>query len=151
MPVTIIEFSDYQPSAANCIWRGRQIDENYVDAGKVKFVYWQFAFLGDESKWAAEASECANDQGKFWEYHDYLFDHQGGENQGAFSKENLKDFAATLELDTQAFNECMDSGKYTDIVAQDTSIAQALEFAHRHLLSMVSHRWNQPYESFGKR
>ena len=92
----------------------------------MKFVYWQFAFLGDESKWAAEASECANDQGKFWEYHDYLFDHQNGENLGTFSKDNLKGFAATLGLDANTFNQCLDSGKYTDIVAQDTSIAQTI-------------------------
>jgi protein-disulfide isomerase len=92
----------------------------------VRIGYWHFAFLGDESQWAAEASECAADQDAFWEYHDYLFDHHGGENQGAFSKDNLKGFAAELGLDTDAFNECLDSGKYTQIVQQETSAGQQI-------------------------
>ena len=82
--------------------------------------------MGDESIWAAEAAECAGDQDAYWEYHDYLFSHQNGENQGAFSKDNLKSFAADLELDTEAFNTCMDSGKYTDFVNEQTNIARGL-------------------------
>ena len=88
--------------------------------------YWHFALLGEESAWAAEASECAGDQEKFWEYHDLLFDKQAGENQGAFNKENLKAFAAEMGLDTTAFNECLDTGKYTEIVQQDTATAQQI-------------------------
>ena len=75
--------------------------------------------MGPESTWAAEASECAADQDAFWEYHDLLFDKQAGENRGAFDKENLKQWAADLDLDTEAFNECLDSGKYTELVATD--------------------------------
>jgi protein-disulfide isomerase len=97
-----------------------------VDTGKVRFGYFNFAFLGDESGWAAEAAECAGDQNKFWEYHDYLFSHQNGENQGAFSKDNLKGFAADMGLDTAAFNTCMDSGKYTQFVQDQTNIAHQL-------------------------
>jgi protein-disulfide isomerase len=82
--------------------------------------------LGDESKWAAEAAECASDQEKFWEFHDYLFTHQNGENQGAFTKDNLKGFAADMGLDTKAFNECLDSGKYTQLVSDQKNIAQQL-------------------------
>jgi protein-disulfide isomerase len=94
----------------------------------VRFGYVHFAFLGDESQWAAEASECAGAQSEeaFWTYHDKLFNSQNGENQGAFSKDNLKQFAAELGLDTQAFNECLDSGKYTDAVKAETSFGQAL-------------------------
>jgi protein-disulfide isomerase len=126
--VTIIEFSDYQwpycgRFAADA---GRQIEKNYVDTGKVRFGYFNFAFLGDESQWAAEAAECAGDQDAYWEYHDYLFSHQNGENQGAFSKDNLKSFAADLKLDTQAFNACLDSGKYTEAVTNQTNLARGL-------------------------
>ncbi len=92
----------------------------------MRFGYFNFAFLGDESGWAAEAAECAGDQNKFWEYHDYLFSHQNGENQGAFSKDNLKGFAADMGLDTAAFNTCMDSGKYTQFVQDQTNIAHQL-------------------------
>lgn len=90
------------------------------------FGYFNIAFLGDESQWAAEAAECAGDQNAFWQYHDYLFTHQNGENQGAFSKDNLKGFAATMGLDTAAFGTCLDSGKYTQLVKEQTTIAQQI-------------------------
>lgn len=97
-----------------------------MKAGIVRFGYQHFAFLGPESDWAAEASECAAEQGKFWEYHDKLFANHGGENQGAFSKENLKKFAVDLKLNTATFNACLDSGKYTSVVEADTSLLQSL-------------------------
>ncbi len=103
-----------------------QLEEKYVKIGQMKFVYRHMAFLGDESQWAAEASECAGDQGKFWEYHDKLFTSQNGENQGAFSKDNLKKFAADLKLDTAKFNQCLDSGQFTDKVKKATQDAQQL-------------------------
>jgi len=92
----------------------------------VRFGYFNFAFLGDESQWSAEAAECAGDQDAFWEFHDYLFSHQSGENQGAFNKDNLKKFAADMGLDTAAFNTCMDTGKYTQLVQDQTNIARQL-------------------------
>ncbi len=92
----------------------------------MRFGYFNFAFLGNESQWAAEAAECANDQNSYWKFHDYLFSHQSGENQGAFSKDNLKKFAADLELDTKSFNDCLDSGKYTQFVQDQTNFARQL-------------------------
>lgn len=88
--------------------------------------YWHVAFLGEESQWAAEASECASDQDKFWEYHDKLFSSQNGENRGGFNKDILKQLAADLKLDTTAFNECLDSGKYTQAIQEQTGIANQL-------------------------
>ncbi len=84
------------------------------------------AFLGEESQWAAEASECAGDQGQFWQYHDKLFESQNGENQGAFAKDKLKGFAKDLGLKTADFDQCLDSGKYTQKVQQETQAAQQL-------------------------
>jgi len=98
----------------------------YVQTGVVRFGYLHFAFLGPESQWAAEASECAAEQDAFWEYHDQLFDSQSGENQGAFSKDNLKQFAADLGLDTQDFDACLDSGKYASTVEDETQTTQSL-------------------------
>jgi len=92
----------------------------------VRFGYQHFAFLGPESQWAAEASECASDQDAFWEYHDLLFAKQSGENGGAFDKENLKQFAAELGLNTGVFNECLDSGKYTAAVKSQTEYLRSL-------------------------
>lgn len=94
--------------------------------GQVRVGYVHFAFLGDESIWAAEASECAADQNQFWEYHDLLFARQNGENQGAFNKDNLKAFAEELGLDTAVFNECLDSGKYTSLVQQQTDLGRSI-------------------------
>ncbi len=92
----------------------------------MRFGYLNLAFLGEESQWAAEASECADEQGKFWEYHDKLFASQNGENQGAFAKDKLKKFAADLGLDTTKFNTCLDSGKFTSVVQQETQLANDL-------------------------
>lgn len=92
----------------------------------MRFGYVHFAFLGDESFWAAEASECAGDQGQFWEYHDTLFANQNGENQGAFSQANLKQFAVELGLEAEAFNACLDSGQHTATVQNESAFAQAL-------------------------
>ncbi len=92
----------------------------------MRFGYQHFAFLGPESQWTAEASECAAEQDAFWEFHDLVFDRQAGENQGAFSKENLKQLAVELGLDTAAFDSCLDSGKYAALVRTETAGAQSL-------------------------
>lgn len=106
---------------------GRQIDEEYVDEGLVRVGYQHFPFLGQESQWAAEATECAAEQDAFWEFHDYLFfEEYGGENQGAFSKDNLKKFAANLGLDTEAFNTCLDSEKHASVVQNEKALLQSI-------------------------
>lgn len=92
----------------------------------MRFGYLHFAFLGQESQWAGEASECAAEQDAFWEYHDKLFDSQSGENRGAFNKENLKTFAEELGLDANVFNDCLESGKYTTVVQNERQLAQSL-------------------------
>jgi len=122
-PVTIVEFSDFRcPYCGRfTTGAGRQIDEQYVEQGLVRFGYQHFAFLGPESQSAAEASECAADQGAFWAYHDLLFERQSGVNPDILSQ-----FAAELGLDANAFNDCLDSGKYTSLVRNETAAAQAL-------------------------
>lgn len=89
---------------------------DYAKNGKILYVYRDWAFLGPESVQSAEAARCAGDQGKFWEYHDYLYGHQNGENKGAFSDPNLKAFAKTLGLNTALFNSCLDTNKYAQAV-----------------------------------
>lgn len=102
------------------------IKKDYVATGKVKLVWKDYPFLGQESNWAAEAARCAQDQGKFWEYHDYLFSHQSGENQGAFSKENLKRFAQETGLNTTEFNTCFDTGKYQKKMQEAQAYGQSV-------------------------
>jgi protein-disulfide isomerase len=102
------------------------IEEEFVSTGQVKVQARPIAFLGEESGLAAQAAECANDQERFWEFHDTLYANHRGENKGAFSRENLKRFAEALELDTAAFDSCLDSGKYASKVGDDTEAAQQL-------------------------
>jgi protein-disulfide isomerase len=123
--VTVEEYADFQCPA--CARAARTLDPNieqdYVADGRVKLVFQTVALIGEESIWAAQAAECANEQGKFWDYHDKLFENQHGENQGAFSIDNLKRFAVELGLDTQTFNQCVDSGKYQDLIKTETQDA----------------------------
>lgn len=99
--------------------------QQYVQTGKVNFVYKHSAFLGQESVWAAQASECAADQGKFWEYHDLLFDRQNGENQGAFNKDKLIGFANELKLDMTKFEPCLTNDETLERVKADTQEGSA--------------------------
>jgi protein-disulfide isomerase len=123
--VTVEEYSDFQcPFCARAAENiDPKIEEEYIVDGRVKLVFHHMALIGQESIWAAEASECANDQGRFWDYHDKLFENQHGENQGAFSIDNLKRFAQELGLDTQAFNLCLDSREHEDLVKAETQDA----------------------------
>ena len=94
--------------------------QSYIDSGKVNLVYMHSAFLGQESVWAAQAAECAADQGKFWEYHDLLFERWNGENQGTFVKENLIGFAKELNLDMAKFEPCLMNDETLQRVVDDT-------------------------------
>ena len=116
--VTITEFSDFQ-----CPFCGQytkdtepQLISGYVDTGKVKILYKHFPLsqIHQFAQKAAEASECAGDQGKFWEYHDVLF-----QNQNALTRNDLKRYAANLGLNTTAFDACLDSGAMDGIVKQN--------------------------------
>ena len=109
----------------------RQLIDEYVATGKARFEYHHYIVVdrivgGNESQRAAEASECANEQGEFWNYHKMLFANWNGEGEGAFVDRRLKIFAETLGLDTQKFNQCFDSGRYAGEVRADTQLGQSL-------------------------
>jgi protein-disulfide isomerase len=121
-PIKIEEFSDFQCPYCDRFHQETepQLVSTYVTNGTVYFVYRSFGdFIGAESQAAAEAAYCAGDQNKYWDYHDILFANQTGENVGAFTDRRLQAFAETLSLDMNAFNDCLNSGKYADRVAQD--------------------------------
>ena len=122
--VTIVEFSDFQCPFCKRFHEQTldQIKTNYIDTGKVKFVYRDFP-LGFHpfAQAAGEAGECAKEQGKFWEYHDKIF-----QNQASLSNDGLKQWAADIDLDTDKFNGCLDSGKYKQEVQKDFSDGQKL-------------------------
>jgi protein-disulfide isomerase len=134
--VSVVEFGDFQCPFCNRFFREaeREIIETYVKTGQVRFVYRDFAFLGDESVAAAEAAECADEQGTFWPYHDRLYNFiwdtyfakgQNGENVGAFSTSNLQRLAAEVGLDTARFSECFSSRRYRAEVEKDIADGRA--------------------------
>lgn len=128
-PVKLEEYSDFQcPYCARFSEDTEQaVLDAYVSTGKVYFTYHSVGeFIGPESARSAEAAYCAGDQGKFWEYHDYIMGNQRGENAGWFSDRRLSAFAEALSLDKAAFSSCINGGKYRDMVRQELFTARDL-------------------------
>jgi protein-disulfide isomerase len=125
-PVTIQVFEDFQCPACKNFTETVEpsIVQNYVATGKVYYIFRQHPFIGNESSRAANASMCANEQGRFWDYHDMLFTNWNGENQGAFTDKRLVAFAEQLNLDMNEFNSCFQSNKYQDAINQDLAKGQ---------------------------
>jgi protein-disulfide isomerase len=127
-PVLVEVWSDFQCPACQGFAQSIEplIIDNYVATGKVRYEYRHFPFLDDrsaskESDQASNASMCANEQGKFWEYHDMLFANWDGENRGAFNDKRLTAFAEALGLDMTAFNACFQENRYKDVIDQDSA------------------------------
>jgi protein-disulfide isomerase len=126
-PITIVEFGDYQCHQCYNWFHNTKpaVFENYVETGKANFVFVDLAFLGRDSPKAAQASYCAEDQGKYWEYHDILYNSQESEiDNGWASPERLKAFAFSLGLDMELFEICLDSEKYTKRVQYNLTEAK---------------------------
>ena len=113
-PVTIIEFGDYQCPQCDRWFKTIRpdIEDQYINTGKVNLYFIDLAFFGPDSINAAEATYCAGDQGKYWEFHNILYSNQQGINDGWASSDNLKSFASQLNLDQDLFDSCLDSDKY---------------------------------------
>lgn len=125
--VTIIEFSDFQCPFCKQFFDASitQLKEEYVKAGKVKLAYKHYPLsFHANAQGAAEASECANEQNKFWEYHDLLFTNQKEwENQDvATATTTFNTYAGNLGLDTAQFSTCLSTNKYKEKVDKDTAL-----------------------------
>ncbi len=130
-PVTIIEYSDYQcPFCAKFFQETEPLlTANYVKTGKARLIFRNFQFLGPESAAAAASAECAKDQSKFWVYHDALYAAEaadGKENNGNLTGDLFVKLAADVGMDTNAFTDCINSGKYVNQIAKDATDAQAV-------------------------
>ena len=128
--VTFIEFGDYQCPFCGKFYKETEplIRKNYIETGKVKMIYKDFAFLGPESIFAAQAAECAKEQGKYWSYHDVLFEEEfkdGQENNGNLNREFFKEIALGLKMNSDEFLKCFDSEKYAAEVENDIKEAKA--------------------------
>jgi 2-hydroxychromene-2-carboxylate isomerase len=120
-PVTIVEFSDFQcPFCVRARPTINRVREVYGDQVRFAFRHFPLAFH-DQAPKAGEAVACAGDQGKFWEMHDLLWD-----SPGRIAPPDLKEHAATLGLDTEAFGQCLDSGRHAGIVESDTAAGARL-------------------------
>ena len=148
-PVTIIEFSDFE-----CPFCARfhsstldQIKTEYVDTGKVKFVYRDFPLdsIHSQATPAAEAAQCAFEQGKFWEFHDEIF-----ANQQSLGSSLYKQIASDLGLDTNKFNDCVDSRKYREEVKKDLQdgASVGIRGTPGFIVNSVPLSGAQPFSSF---
>jgi protein-disulfide isomerase len=124
--VVVTEYGDFQCPACKqfALEIAPKIKTDFVDTGMIRFRFRQMAFIGDESKLASEASECANDQGRFWDYYEKLYQNQGGENTGTYTNASLAGYAQDLKLDMTKFNACLTSHKYKAKVTQETTTGE---------------------------
>lgn len=104
-PVTLVEFGDFACPACG-VWNESGTIKKLIDkyGGQIRFVWADFPSVSPDSLNAAEAARCAYDQGKFWEYHDYLFSHME-----TLGRNNLKIYASLLGLDRTQFDRCLDT------------------------------------------
>jgi protein-disulfide isomerase len=152
-PITIIEYSDF-----NCGFCKKfhsetfqRVVDDYVKAGKVKVSYKHYPFLAPSSMWMAEAAECAAEQGKFWEYHEALFDGKvNGQGDETLVKQALSTLAIELQLDANKFNACLSAGKVTAQVQADASEGEQMGVrgTPSFLINGKPLVGAQPYEAF---
>ncbi len=118
-PVSVEEFSDFQCSHCKTFSQTLEPEfiENYVDTGKVYLTFKNFPIFGEASENAAEATYCAADQNAMWQYKKALFSFSSF--QDAFSDNNLVSYAESLELDSEEFQNCLESDKFVSAIQAD--------------------------------
>lgn len=149
-PITIIEFSDFECSFCARFTADAlpQLIKTYIDTGKVKLVFRDYPLpFHKNAQKAAEAAECAVEQGKFWEYHDKVF-----ANQNSLGVTSLKQYAKDLGLDSAKFDQCLDSGKMAQEVKKDFSdgTAYGVDGTPTFFINGVKLVGAQPLEAFAQ-
>lgn len=123
--VTIIEFGDYQCPLCRAFWRDTlpRIKKEYVETGRVRIVFRDFPIqaVHPEATMTAVAAECAEDQGKYWEFHDKVFREQDrrGRDVVRYRIADVKRWATEVGLEAAAFNDCLDSERHKAEVQKD--------------------------------
>jgi len=159
--ITIVEFSDFQcPFCARFHTQTLPlIEQNYISTGKVNFVYRDFPIQGihPNAVPAAVASECADDQGKFWEMHDMIFENQKNwqDLQIAQSASLFREYAIEIGLNTDEFDSCMTSGKHLEEIQNDLNDGRAYGvtgtpgfFVGNEKIGFIKINGAQPFSSF---
>ena len=126
--ISIVEFGDYQCTFCYKFHQNtlNAIKIQYIDTGKVSFVYRDFPLNGRDSILAAEASYCADDQGKYWEYHNMLFSNWAGENTGWITETLLLDIANFLDLNIIEFHDCLNQHTHYQKVIDNENYAKQI-------------------------
>ena len=158
-PITLVEFGDYQCHFCHQFFVNTKdrIITDYVDTGKVRMIFKDFTIIGPDSIRAAEGSWCAQEQNLYWEYHDMLYHNWDGENTGWASDANLHRLAAEAGLDVNTWSECLNSGRYSDVIASSSDDARELDitgtpsfFVILQNQTIVNIHGAQPYEQFAQ-
>jgi len=157
-PITILEWGDYQCTFCYKFHQNtlNTIQKDFINTGKAKLVFKDFPLNGPDSLLAAEASYCAEDQEKYWQYHDELYKNWGGERTGWITRESLENFANTVNLDLSEFNKCLDNNKYQNKVktihefGKEIGIDATPSFLVFNGEKIIKIRGNQPLEVFLK-
>jgi protein-disulfide isomerase len=151
-PVNLIDFSDLQCHLCNRFVKATEpiINSTYVQTGKVAFVFLHLPNRGFDSFPAALAAQCTNDQGKFWQYHNLLYENQGPIDSGWANRDNLKKFASQIPgLDLQKFNSCFDSQKNNPIVENNVALAHSLGFTQTPSFIIIKNDGSNPQKLEG--
>lgn len=151
--VTLIEFADFRCPFCEQFFTNteQQLLKDYVDTGKVKFAFRNFAFLGPASTVAADAAECANDQGKFWDYYNYLYKNQPAETDTSmYNTDTLTQAAVTLGMNDSQFRSCLDNKTDDAKVSKDMTDGQAVGVSGTptFFVNGISLVGAQPYSAF---
>jgi protein-disulfide isomerase len=122
--VTIVEFGDYQCPTCGAWYHSQEalLIQNLVDTGKAKLVWRDFDYYGPDSVSASEAAYAAGEQGRFWQFHDLLFQSQQTPNNGWASRQNMETFARQLGLNMTEFDQSFNSGKYDSLINTNHSL-----------------------------
>jgi protein-disulfide isomerase len=151
-PVTVIDFSDLQCHLCARYVKNTEpkINETYIQTGKVALVFKHLPNRGFDSLPAALAAQCTQDQGKFWQFHNLLYEKQGPIDSGWANKDNLKKLAAQISgLDMHEFESCFDSQKYKSFIENDIALAHSLGFTQTPSFIIVKNDGSSPQEIEG--
>lgn len=154
--ITMVEWGDYQCTFCFLFHNDtlEHIKTHYVDTGILRIVFKDFPLNGPDSVLAATASHCANDQSKYWEYHDILYNNWGGEKTGWITHEILYSFADQIGLDKPLFVSCVNEQTYTLHVeslyesGRDVGIDATPSFLIFNDVNVIKIRGNQPLDVF---
>ncbi|PJC51281.1 MAG: disulfide bond formation protein DsbA [Nitrosopumilales archaeon CG_4_9_14_0_2_um_filter_34_16] len=157
-PITILEWGDYQCTFCYKFHQSTLdvINEEFVKTGKVKLIFKDFPLNGPDSFLAAQAAYCAQDQERYWQFHNELYKNWGGERTGWITRNSLEKFANTINLNLDEFNKCLDEKKYEQKVTtlhefgKEIGIDATPSFLVFNDEKIIKIRGNQPIEVFLK-